>query len=66
MKRRRSTSLLVGDKVQARVIDDWLPGQVCRSIARGAEVDVRLLDGRVMRSLTAKDVRKAKEADDEG
>ena len=58
-KRRRSKrSLLeVGDRVEARVGDDWIPGAVSRSLFRGVEMDVRLDDGRVMKNLSAREVR---------
>jgi predicted RNA-binding protein with RPS1 domain len=55
--RRRSTFLKIGDTVSVRIMDVWYTGNVSRSIARGKEVDVRLLDGRVMKSITSEDVK---------
>ena len=55
--RSRKTGLKVGDGAEVRVNDVWLKGKVARSTGNGAEVDVRLDDGRVMKNLTAKDVR---------
>lgn len=55
--RRRSTFLKIGDTVSVRIMDVWYTGNVSRSIARGKEVDVRLLDGRVMKSITSEDIK---------
>lgn len=57
--RHRKTNLSLQDEVEVRIRDEWLGGRVSRSTGGGAEVDVRLHDGRVMKNLTAKDVRRA-------
>ena len=55
--RSRKTNLKVHDGAEVRINDVWLKGTVARSMGGGAEVDVRLDDGRTMRNLTSKDVR---------
>lgn len=64
-RRRRSkrTFLKVGDKVEARVGDDWKVGHVSRSLFRGIEVDVRLEDGKVVTNLVATQVRLLEKGD---
>lgn len=55
--RSRRSGFRQGDDVEVRINDAWLKGKVSRSLFKGVEVDVRLEDGRVMKNLTAKDVR---------
>jgi hypothetical protein len=55
--RSRRTGLKVHDLAEVLVNGAWLKGTVARSMGNGAEVDVRLDDGRTMRNLTSKDVR---------
>jgi hypothetical protein len=55
--RSRRTGLKVHDGAEVLVNGVWLKGTVARSMGNGAEVDVRLDDGRTMRNLTSKDVR---------
>jgi hypothetical protein len=65
-KRTKRSGLSVGDRALARCGDDWCPGTVSRSVGRGAEVDVRLDDGRVIRNLTSKDVKEVKDSPEKG
>lgn len=55
--RARKSGLTQGDQVEVRINETWRRGQVSRSVNKGAIMDVRMDDGKVLTNLTAKDVR---------
>lgn len=55
--RARKSGLNQGDQVEVRINETWRRGQVSRSLNKGAVMDVRMDDGKVLTNLTAKDVR---------